>query len=110
MAPKWLIGLIMVYVFSVAICIVLDMATGEMSVISKAMASLSSMDFSNPITGIMSVLTGFKAILVAMFHVMTWEYTFFYGYYAWIRWMLFAISLGIIMSLVTTWVRGSSSA
>jgi len=110
MAPKWLIGLIMVYVFSVAICIVLDMATGEMSVISKAMASLSSMDFSNPITGLMSVLTGFQAILVAMFHVMMWDYSFFYGYYAWIRWMLFAISLGIIISLVTTWVRGSSSA
>ena len=110
MAPKWLIGLIMVYVFSAAICIVLDMATGEMSAIGNALTALSSMDFSNPVTGVLSLLTGFWAILKAMFIVLMWKYSFFYGYYAWIRWMLFAISLGIIMSLVTTWVRGSSSA
>ena len=102
-------GLVFIYVFSVAICIVLDMATGEMSVIGNAMASLSQMDFSNPVTGILSIITGFKSIMVAAFHVMMWDYNFFYGYYAWIRWLFFAVSLGIIMSLVLSWVRGSSS-
>ena len=100
----------MIYVFSVAICIVLDMATGEMSVIGDAMSSLSMMDFSNPITGLMSVITGFKTIITAAFHIMMWDYSFFYGYYAWIRWMCFAISLGIIMSLTLAWVRGVSSS
>ena len=109
MSPKWLMGLIFIYVFAVAICIVLDMATGEMSVIGNAMASLSSLDFSNPVTGVMSIVTGFGAILKATFYVFMWDYNFFYGYYAWIRWLCFAVSLGIIMSLVLSWVRGASS-
>lgn len=109
MSPKWMMGLVFIYVFSVAICIVLDMATGQMSVIGEAMAGLKQMNFSNPVTGIISIVTGFGTIMKAVFHIFMWDYSFFYGYYAWIRWLFFAVSLGIIMSLVLSWVRGSSS-
>lgn len=110
MQPKWIIGLGFIFVISAGVCIVLDQAAGQVTVISEAMNTFSTMDFSNPITGVWSILRGAGAVFAAFFKILLWDYNFFSGYWVWFRFLMATISLGIIVSLAITLIRGVSSA
>lgn len=96
----------MIFVISAGICLVLDaQASGEMSVMTRAMSSFQTMEFFNPL----SILKVGKDMFFAFFRVITWEYEFFHGYWVWMRFLFISISLGIMLSLAITLFRGVSS-
>ena len=99
----------MIFVICTAVCIILEQAYGGMSIMTEAISGLGTMDFSNPVTGMFSILTGVWGLIKAFFKFLTWDYYFFTGYWVWARFLLMSISLGVAISLALTLIRGSSS-
>lgn len=109
MHPKWLIGLGMIFVISTVLCLVLESQASDVTVISGVLDKFQAMEFNNPVSVGWAVITGLGAILKAIFDVLTWNYSFFIGYWVWVRFLMMTISFGIIISLLLA-IRGTSSS
>lgn len=112
MATKWLIGMGMIYV---VLLIVSGISEGTyfggtgVATIWSVMTGFQAIDVTNPLTAVGGVLIAVWQILVGIFEILTWKFSFFVGVWAIFRYILCAISLGIIISLILA-VRGVSSA
>lgn len=99
----------MIFVISTVLCLVLEGQAGDVTIISGVLDKFQVMEFNNPVSVAWAVLTGIGAILKAIFDVLTWNYSFFVGYWVWIRFLMMTISFGIIISLLFA-IRGTSSS
>ena len=111
MRTAWIIGLAMAYVI-LAVISGIDEGTyfggTGVSTIWSGFTTLQVVDFTNPLTGVWGVLVALKDLLVGLFEIMTWKFSFFVGVYSIIRYILGAISLGVMVSLILA-VRGTAS-
>jgi len=73
-----------------------------------AMYSFKAVDVTNPLTLIYGVIIGLKDFFVAVFCFLTWDFSMFTGYWAIFRWLLTAISVGVVTSILLA-LRGVSS-
>jgi len=111
MATKWLIGMAMVYV---TLAVVDGIAGGTylgggVNTLWSVMTGFQAIDVTNPLTAVGGVLIQTWQILVGIFEILTWNFPhIFSGVWAIVRWVLCAISLGIIISLIMA-LRGVSS-
>ena len=111
MATKWLIGMGMIYVI---LTVVSGISEGTyfggtgVATIWSAMTGFSAIDVTNPLTAVGGVIIHVYQILVGIFEILTWKFSFFVGVWSIFRYVLCAISLGIIVSLILA-LRGVSS-
>lgn len=111
MKTSWLIGMTMIYVI---LTVVSGISEGTyfggtgVGTIWSAMTSFSAIDVTNPLTAVWGVMLNLWQMLVGLFEILTWKFSFFVGVWAIFRWILCAISLGIIISLIMA-LRGVSS-
>lgn len=111
MAVKWLLGMAMLYVILIIVSGIGEgtyLGTSGVATIWEAMTAFRAVDVTNPLTAISGVLILVWQLLVGIFEMLTWKFSFFVGIWAIFRWLLCAISLGIIVSLILT-IRGVSS-
>jgi len=110
-ATKWLVGMAMIYV---VMSVVDGIAGGTYlggggATIWSAMTGFQAIDVTNPLTAVGGVLIQMWQILVGVFEILTWNFPhIFVGVWSIVRWVLCAISLGIIISLIMA-LRGVSS-
>lgn len=111
MKTSWLIGLAMIYV---TLTVVSGISEGTyfggtgIETIWDAMTGIKTIEVSNPVTAIIEILMDVGRIFQGLFEIFTWKFSFFVGVWAIFRWLLFAISLGIMMSFALA-IRGTSS-
>lgn len=111
MAVKWLVGMGMIYV---VLTVVSGISEGTyfggtgVATIWSAMTGFQAIDVTNPLTAVGGILIQVWQIMVGIFEMLTWKFSFFVGVWAIFRYILCAISLGIIISLILA-LRGVSS-
>jgi len=111
MATKWLIGLVMVYL---VLTVVSGIAEGTyiggtgVSTIWSAMESFQTIDIANPLTMVYGVVIAIKDMLIGLFEIFTWKFSFFVGVWGIFRWLLISISVGMVVSLLLA-LRGVGS-
>ena len=86
------------------------MGTGEAGVFTSLLSQYKELDFSNVFTGVFSVLQVGWGYLKLVWSLFWWDYSFFYGTYEIIRYFCWTISIGIIVALILSVTRGTSSA
>ena len=111
MRTAWVIGLAMAYVI-LTIISGIDEGTyfggTGVSTIWSGFTVLKVVDFTNPLTAVFGVLVALKDLLVGMFEIMTWKFSFFTGPFIIFRFLLGSISLGVMVSMILA-LRGTSS-
>ncbi len=111
MRTAWIVGMAMLYV---VLCVVSGIDEGTyfggtgVATIWKGFTSLRVIEFTNVATGVWGVLVALKDLVVGLFEILTWQFSFFTGPLAIVRFILGAISLGIMTSLILA-LRGTSS-
>lgn len=112
MSTKWLIGMAMLYVVLTIIDGIADgtyFGSTGVGTIWSAMTGFHAIDVTNPLAAVGGVLIQVWQILVGIFEILTWNFPhIFSGVWAIVRYVLCAISLGIVISLVMS-LRGVSS-
>lgn len=111
MSTKWLIGLAMIYLIATITSQIIEYGyagTAVSTTFWSAMTSFEGIEFSNPITAVYTIIVGFVNIVKALFNMLLWNYSFLTGELVIIRYFLWSISLGMIVSLLLA-VRGTSS-
>lgn len=116
MNPKWLIGILMMFVLCSIFSGIIEMAyigDTETSVIGR-LFYVDALTVQGTWGNITSFFTGVFTqplqFLQALWDVLTWDYAMFHGAYGIVRILLFTVSAGLIVSFVLTLVRGVSSA
>jgi len=110
MRTAWIVGMAMLYV---VLCVVSGIDEGTyfggtgVATIWKGFTSLQVIEFTNPAAGVWGVLVALKDLVVGLFEILTWQFSFFTGPLAIVRFILGAISLGIMTSLILA-LRGTS--
>jgi len=113
LATKWLVALMTAF-------IVLSLLSGiiEQEYLGNSTAGLLSQvitrpevtEVNNPLTFVATFVTQIWQILKVVWQAFTWDYAFFDGYWAIVRYAIFMpISVGMIVSLLMA-LRGVSSA
>jgi len=113
MHPKWIISLAILFLGGTILSGLLDMqyiGSGEASLFQRLIEGGEQLNFSNPITGIYSILKVGWTYMQLIWAMFWWDYSFFYGSYEIIRYFCWTISVGIIVSLILSITRGTSSA
>jgi len=111
MKTSWLIGMVMLFV----ICTItsgIQEGTyfgGGAGTIWNALTSFKTIDIANPLTVTYGVAIAVYEMMTGLFQILTWDFSMFVGVWAVIRWMLFGISVGMVISLLLA-LRGTSSA
>ena len=111
MRTAWIVGMAMLYVI---LCVVSGIDEGTyfggtgVATIWKGFTSLQVIEFTNVAAGVWGVLVALKDLVVGLFEILTWQFSFFTGPLAIFRFILGAISLGIMTSLILA-LRGTSS-
>jgi len=110
MATKWLIGIIFAWVI---LSVVSGIPEGTYfsggGTIWNAVMGFQALDLTNPLTAVSDIMMSLKDLFVGIFEVITWKFSFFTGVFAIFRWILFAITLAVIVSFIMA-LRGTSSA
>jgi len=111
MRTAWIVGLAMAYVILTVISGI-DEGTyfggTGVATIWSGFTALEVVDFTNPLSVVFGVLVALKDLLIGMFEIMTWKFSFFVGPFVIFRFILGAISLGVMVGLIFA-LRGSSS-
>lgn len=111
MKTSWLIGMGVIFV----VLTVIDGIAGGTylgggaGTMWAAMSGFQAIDVTSPVGVATGILMNLWAILAAIFDILTWNFPhIFAGVWQIVRWTLFAISLGIIVSLLMA-LRGVGS-
>lgn len=111
MRTAWIVGMAMLYVI---LCVVSGIDEGTyfggtgVATIWKGFTSFQVIEFTNVAAGVWGVLVALKDLCVGLFEIFTWKFSFFAGNFAIFRFILGAISLGIMTSLILA-LRGTAS-
>lgn len=113
MATKWLIGIIMIYVIGTLVCGVIEMTyltQGATDTMFGLMTNIKGISFSNPLTALTDLLLDLWYITQLIFSIIIWDFSFFEGEYAIIKYVIFLpLSVSFFVSFILA-VRGTSSA
>ena len=111
MRTAWIVGMAMLYVLLTIVSGVDEQTyfggTG-IETLWSAISTLKTVDFTSISSGLQGILIGLKDLVVGLLEMLTWKFSFFVGALAIIRWVLFAITAGVIMSFAMA-LRGTSS-
>ena len=111
MRTAWIIGFAMLYV-TLTIISGIDEGTyfggTGVQTIWSGFTTLQVVDFTNPVTGVWGALVALKDLCVGLFEIFTWKFSFFTGGAIIFRFVLGAISLGVMVSLILA-LRGTAS-
>lgn len=116
MSPKWFIGLLLLFLACSVFSGIIEMAyidAGDTAVFERLLYidTLQVQGSYNGATNfILGVFTNPMQFLSALWQVFTFDYAMFHGSYAFARYLLLAVSAGIVVSLVLVIFRGVSSA
>jgi len=108
MSPKWIIFLLMVWVFGALFGLALEgLLPGgpEQTVFNTLINSkaLTATSWFGKITGAVTDL----GMWIALGKIFIWDYSFWQGPLEMVRWVFFLpISAGILFSILTAWIRG----
>ena len=111
MKTSWIIGLAMAYVI---LAVISGIAEGTyfggtgVETIWDAMNSFQTIDTTDLLTVARDVMVSTGQLFEGLWEILTWKFSFFVGVWAIFRWIFFAISLGVIVALVSI-LRGVSS-
>jgi hypothetical protein len=113
MAVKWLVGIIMIYCIATLVCGIIEYSyftQGSTDSLFSLMSSVQGISFSNPLTALFDILIGVWTITQIIFHILLWDFSFFAGDYAIIKYIIFwPLSIGFFISFLFA-IRGTSSA
>jgi hypothetical protein len=113
MAVKWLVGILMIYTIATIICGVIEysyFSQGDTDSLFSLMNSVQGVSFSNPLTAVFDILVSVWTITQVIFNIILWNFSFFAGEYAIIKYVLFwPLSIGFFVSFLFA-IRGTSSA
>lgn len=111
MRTAWIIGMAMLYVV-LSVISGIDEGTyfggTGVETIWMGFTSFKVIDWSNIGTGVWGILLAMKELLIGFLEILTWKFSFFSGAWSIIRFILAAISLGIMTSLILA-LRGTAS-
>lgn len=111
MRTAWIIGLAMGYVLLTVISGI-DEGTyfggTGVETLWSGFTTVQVVDFTNPITVVGGILVALKDLVVGLFEIMTWKFSFFTGPFIIFRFILSAISLGVTVSVIMA-LRGTAS-
>lgn len=112
MKTSWMIGMVMIFVA----CTVLDGIPagtyfgGGAGTIWTAVSSFKTIEIANPVSLAFGLALAVWEMIVGIFQILTWNYpNIFVGAWAIVRWVLFGITVGMVVSLLLA-LRGTSSA
>lgn len=111
MRTAWIIGMAMLYV---VLSVVSGIDEGTyfggtgVETIWMGFTSFEIVDYSNPLTAVSGVLVALKDLGVGLFEILTWKFSFFTGSWVIVRFVLGAISLGVMVSMILA-LRGTAS-
>ena len=74
----------------------------------QVITSFKVIDFTSPLAIVSGVVLGLYNILVGIWEIFSWKFSFFVDEYAIFRWMFFAITTGLIVTFLIN-LRGVSS-
>jgi len=74
----------------------------------NAMTSFRALEITGLITLIEGIVVTAKDMMVGLFEILTWKFSFFVDEWAIFRWILMSISLSIIIGFILA-LRGTSS-
>ncbi len=113
MSVKWPYGIIMIYAIGVIVCGVIEywfFSQGATDSLFALMNNVQGISFSNPLTALFDILVDVWAITQVLFHILLWDFSFFTGGLAIIKYVIFwPLSIGFFLSFLFA-VRGTSSA
>jgi hypothetical protein len=111
MRTAWLVGMAMLYVI-LSVVSGIDEGTWfggtGVETLWSGFTTIQVVDFTNPLTVVGGILVALKTLVVGLFEIFTWKFSFFTGAFIIFRFILAAISLGIMVSLILA-LRGTSS-
>jgi len=111
MRTAWIIGMAMAYVV-LSVISGIDEGTyfggTGIDTIWSGFTTIQTVDFTNPLTVVVGLIVALKDLMIGLFEILTWKFSFFTGSYVIFRYILGAISLGIMVSLILA-LRGTSS-
>ena len=111
MRTAWVIGFAMMYVV-LSVISGIDEGTyfggTGVETIWSGFTTLQVVNFSNPLSVVFGILVALKDLLVGLFEILTWKFSFFTGAYVIFRFILGSISLGVMVSLILA-LRGTAS-
>jgi len=83
---------------------------GGAGIIWDALVSFKTVDIANPLTVTYGVVIAVYDMMTGLFAMLTWDFpNIFVGPWEVIQWLLFGISVGIVVSLLLA-LRGTASA
>ena len=109
MAPKWIIALATLFLAGTIISGILEqsyLGTSDAGMFHKLLTGYTEMHWYN----IGSVISVAWSYIVLVWKMFWWDYAFWYGSWEIIRFFCWTISIGIIVSLILSITRGTSSA
>ena len=111
MRTAWVIGMAMLYVV-LSIISGIDEGTffggTGVGTIWSGFSTIQTVDFTNPLTVVIGLIVALKDLMVGLFEILTWKFSFFAGGAIIFRYILGSISLGVMVSLILA-LRGTSS-
>lgn len=111
MRTAWIVGMAMLYV---VLSVVSGIDEGTwfggtgVETLWSGFSTVQVVDFTNPLTVVGGILVALKTLVVGLFEIFTWKFSFFTDNFLIFRYALSAISLGIMVSLILA-LRGTSS-
>lgn len=111
MKTSWLIGMGTIFIVLTVIDGIAGgtFLGGGAGTMWSALSGFQAIDATNPVAVASGILMSLWQILVAIFQMLTWDFPhIFVGVWSIVRWVLLAISMGIIISLLMA-LRGVSS-
>lgn len=111
MNPKWLMGIVMLYLVLAVWSGILEGSyiTDNQTGIFNTLMNQQQLSFSDPASAVFSsfVITG--DILAALWKMFWWDFAQFHGEFGIFRLILIALSIGVVFAIVLSILRGSSS-
>ena len=108
MHPKWIISLAMLFLAGTIISNILEQAylgTSEATMWYKLTSNYQELSWN-----FFTVIKVAWSYIVLVWKMFWWDYSFWYGSWEIVRYLCMCISIGIIVSLILSVTRGTSSA
>ena len=82
----------------------------EAGILYRLLYGYKEISFSNPLIAVVTLISVAWEYIKTLWDILSWNYAFFDGYWAIVRFFFIGISVGIVASLILSVTRGVSSA
>ena len=108
MAPKWIISLAILFLAGTIISGILEqsyLGTSDAGMFHDLLSKYKELSWN-----FLTIISVAWSYIVLVWKMFWWDYSFWYGSWEIIRFFCWTISIGIIVSLILSITRGTSSA